>query len=108
MRVCALALSMILGTVTPAVAGEFTLDDLEDGDRVSNTGLSWVGITDSLLGGASRVRLSIVGNGGAAGTKKALLVEGDLAGTFAGAWVPLEARGQAVDLRAFRSGCGVW
>jgi hypothetical protein len=72
MRIRALLLGLALGAAALAGAGEFTLDDFEDGDGVSKNGLAWVGLADSLMGQGSRVRLSIVDTGATSGGRKAL------------------------------------
>ena len=98
MRLRALISVLVLGSATPTSGGEFILDDFDDGDRVSRSGASWVGLADNLMAQGSHVRLTIVAAGGG---RKALRVEGELTDRFAGAWVALEERGHAVDLRAF-------
>jgi hypothetical protein len=98
MRLRALIVILVLGSATPTSGADFTLDDFDDGDRVSRSGASWVGLADDLMAQRSRVRLAIVGAGSG---RKALRVEGELTDRFAGAWVALEEHAQAVDLRSF-------
>ena len=79
----------------------WSIDDFEDGDRISASGLAWLGLSDSVTGGASRLELSIVA-GGSEHSRKALRVAGTLAkGGFAGAWATLDGKGHSVDLSAF-------
>ena len=89
----------------------FLVDDFERGDRISASGASWAPLCDSILGGKSTLRLSVVGPKG----KRALRGEGTLAEKgIAGAWVALDGTGRAVDLREFRAmrfkvrGSGAW
>jgi hypothetical protein len=79
----------------------WTLDDFEDGNLESASGLSWIIIADDLAGGATEARLDV----GPVGTSRhALRLSGRLGGgavSFAGAWVPLERTGRNLNLGAF-------
>lgn len=77
------------------------LDDFEDGDRRSASGLSWISVADDLMGGASSARLRVVA-APAAGSRHALRVSGDVAtGGFAGGWVAFDGRSRATDISDF-------
>jgi hypothetical protein len=79
----------------------WVFDDFEDGDRVAAPGESWVPITDGLLGGTSRARIT-VSSGGAAGSRGALRVEGDVGPKgFAGAWSAVAPGGRVGDVSGF-------
>ena len=81
----------------------WTLDDFEDGNLESASGLSWIVIADDLGGGATDAHLEVTA-GGNAPSRQALRLTGRLGGgavSFAGAWVPLERSGRNLDLRAF-------
>jgi complex I intermediate-associated protein 30 (CIA30) len=81
----------------------WTLDDFEDGNLESASGLSWIVIADDLGGGATDARLEVTA-GENAPSRHALRLSGRLGGgpaSFAGAWVPLERSGRNLDLRAF-------
>ncbi len=82
----------------------WTLDDFEDGDLKSASGLSWIVIADDLGGGATEARLEVAPAATDAGSKRALRLAGRLgggAGSFAGAWATLERTGRNLDLSAF-------
>jgi hypothetical protein len=79
----------------------WTLDDFEDGDLESASGLSWIVIADDLGGGSTEARLDVRPGGT---SRHALRLAGRLGGggvSFAGAWVPLERSGRNLDLSAF-------
>jgi hypothetical protein len=79
----------------------WSLDDFEDGDLGSSSGLSWIVIADDLAGGATEARLDV--RPGEA-SRHSLRLAGRLGGgpvSFAGAWVPLERSGRNLDLSAF-------
>lgn len=78
------------------------LDDFEDGDRRSASGLSWISVADDLMGGASSARFQVTA-APAAGSRHALRVSGDVAeGGFAGGWVALDGRSRATDISDFQ------
>jgi hypothetical protein len=82
----------------------WTLDDFEDGDLKSASGLSWIVIADDLGGGATEAGLEVVPAATDAGSKRALRLAGRLgggAGSFAGAWATLERTGRNLDLSVF-------
>jgi hypothetical protein len=91
-----------LAVVSAQSAPGVRVDDFEDGDRRARSGLSWISISDDLMGGVSTARLSII-NQGAGGSRHALKVTGEIGGSpaFAGAWVALDGRGRATDLSDF-------
>jgi hypothetical protein len=79
------------------------LDDFEDGDLQSASGLSWIVIADDLAGGSTEAGLE-VRPGGAGPSRHALRLAGRLGGgalSFAGMWAPLERSGRNLDLSAF-------
>ncbi|MGE5834485.1 MAG: CIA30 family protein [Acidobacteriota bacterium] len=81
----------------------WTLDDFEDGNLKSASGLSWIVIADDLGGGATEARLELT-PGGRSPSRQALRLAGRLGGgpvSFAGAWAPLERTGRNLDLSAF-------
>ena len=84
-----------------AAAGRvLTVDDFEDGDRRAASGLSWVSISDDLMGGASHAELQVTAAGN--GSRRALKVSGQVAAEgFAGAWVALDGRARAADVSDF-------
>jgi hypothetical protein len=76
------------------------LDDFEDGDRRAASGLSWISISDDLMGGGSNADLQVTAAG--PGSSRALRVSGELAAEgFAGAWVALDGRARAADASDF-------
>lgn len=95
-----------VGPIRSPVPGErvvaLRLDDFEDGDRRSASGLSWISVADDLMGGASSVKLHVTASG-AVGSRHALRVSGDVAaGGFAGGWVALDGRSRATDISDFQ------
>src|SRR5262245_59658818 len=87
--------------VAAAPAGRVvTVDDFEDGDRRASSGLSWISISDDLIGGTSYADLEVTR--AADGSRGALKVSGDAAADgFAGAWVALDGRARATDVSDF-------
>lgn len=84
----------------PAAGRVLTVDDFEDGDRRAASGLSWISISDDLMGGASHADLQVTAAG--SGSGRALKVSGDVAANgFAGAWVALDGRSRATDVSDF-------
>ena len=82
----------------------WTLDDFEEGDLKSASGLSWIVIADDLGGGATEARLEVIPAAAAPGSTRALRLAGRLGdggASFAGAWAPLERTGRNLDLSAF-------
>ncbi len=79
----------------------WTLDDFEDGDLKSASGLSWIVIADDLGGGATEASLDV--RSGAPASRHVLRLGGRFGGaaSFAGAWAPLEKSGRNLDLSAF-------
>lgn len=84
----------------PARIHSTTVDDFEDGDRRAPSGLSWISISDDLIGGSSAAELRVTAPG--ARSRHALRVSGDVAEKgFAGAWLALDGRAQPADLTDF-------
>lgn len=85
-------------------SGTWKLDDFEDGDLKTASGLSWFLLADDIAGGASEARLEIRQDG-AAGSRHALRLTGRLNDNrgwpFAGAWANLDGAGRSMNLRAF-------
>ena len=80
----------------------WVFDDFEDGDRVAAPGESWVPITDGLPEGP-HARASRSPDAGAAGSRRALRIDGDVAAKgFAGAWAAIAAGGRAGDVSRLR------
>ena len=76
-----------------------TIDDFEDGDRRASSGVSWISISDDLIGGTSYANLEVTG--AANGSRRALKVTGDVAAEgFAG---PTSAGGGGFARPASRS-----
>jgi hypothetical protein len=94
-------LLMVTASPTLHAAGRVLLvDDFEDGDRRAASGLSWISISDDLMGGASHADLQVTAP--ATGSRRALRVSGELAADgFAGAWVALDGRARATDVSDF-------
>ena len=61
----------------PADRHGWVLDDFEDGDLIAAHGLGWIGLGDDLLGGGSRITLSVAPQG-AHGSRHALALQGQL------------------------------
>lgn len=96
----ALIVSALLTILDADVVQSWTLDNFEDGDLVSASGLSWIVIADDLAGGTTEARLDLRPAGGG----RALRLSGRLGGTgpsFAGAWATLERTGRSLDVHAF-------
>jgi hypothetical protein len=87
-------------TTASAAGGSWTIDDFEDGDRRAAPGLSWISISDDLVGGASHADLEVTGANG--GSRHALKVSGEVeADKFAGAWTALDGRGRETNASDF-------
>ena len=81
----------------------WTIDDFEDGNLATSTGLAWIVIADDLAGGTADVRLD-VRPAGRANSRHALRLSGTLGSStpsFAGAWLPLERSGRNLDVSDF-------
>jgi hypothetical protein len=114
MRTTGVVLVLLFSSSVASAADKvprYVVDDFEGAERVSASGAAWAPLTDAVLGGASTMRLSIVGAKG----KRALRAEGTIAEKgFAGTWVALDEGARAVDLTAFRAvrlklrGAGGW
>ena len=99
-RLLALALAVLATAATAPQGRILTIDDFEDGDRRAASGLSWISISDDLMGGTSYADLTVAAP--KAGASRALHVAGSVAADgFAGAWVALDGRARAVDLSDF-------
>jgi hypothetical protein len=61
------------------------ISDFESGQPVATFGTQWFPSTDAMIGGASTVRYSVI-DGGAAGSRYALRVNGTIAGVLPNAW----------------------
>ncbi|HEY7369975.1 MAG TPA: CIA30 family protein [Thermoanaerobaculia bacterium] len=101
----ALVLALAIVTSTPLAESRdrllWVFDDFEDGDRVAAPGESWIPITDGLMGGGSRTRLTVTGTG-AAGSRRALRIDGEVAPKgFAGAWSAIAPGGRVGDVSGF-------
>jgi len=105
----ALALALSLGGSAARAQGRtLTIDDFEDGDRRAASGLSWISISDDLMGGGSFADLDLTEVPAAPGAKaagrpgRALRVTGEAAADgFAGAWVALDGGARATDVSDF-------
>src|SRR5688572_7377774 len=102
MSVLAMAAALLVGHGVMAAHGRsLTIDDFEDKDRRAASGLSWISISDDLMGGGSIAELEVVDTG--ADPRHALRVTGEVAPSgFAGAWVALDGRARATDLSDFQ------
>jgi hypothetical protein len=102
MSVLAMAAALLVGHGVMAAHGRsLTIDDFEDKDRRAASGLSWISISDDLMGGGSIADLEVIDTGAA--PRHALRVTGEIAASgFAGAWVALDGRARAVDLSDFQ------
>jgi hypothetical protein len=100
--VLALVLALLPAPVSSARdAVIWVFDDFEDGDCAATPGECWVAISDALMGGSSKTRMSW-SKPGAAGSKGAFRVEGHVAEKgFAGAWTAIAPGGRAGDVSGF-------
>lgn len=103
---CGGALLALCALALPGAAradGALLMDDFEDRDLQAAPGVSWVMIGDELAGGASTSRLELVP--GAAGSRGALALSGELApgqrGAYAGVWTAIGPEGVPRDLSAY-------
>lgn len=87
-----------------APAEPWPIDDFDDGDLVSASGLSWIVIADEQLGGESHGDLELVpGAGGSGGALRlSARLGGSSRGTYASVWAPFAPEGAPADLGGFR------
>jgi imidazolonepropionase-like amidohydrolase len=97
--------------LAPQALAEGVVSDFEDGTLAPRFGVTWMSSTDRFAGGTSTGEMKIVDDG-AAGTKKSLLITGEITNGFAypwsGAmWSPGAQMMQPVDLSS-KSGITFW
>jgi hypothetical protein len=100
-------LLVLIGTtaVPGAAAGAHAapagrIDDFEDRDLVSASGLSWIPLADDQFGGGTILKLEVA-RPGASGSKGAMRIAATLGegpNAVAGAWTPVVPGGRAADL----------
>ena len=97
-----IGITAVPAAAAPAPASPSRIDDFEDRDLVSASGLSWTPLGDDLFGGGTSVHLEPVRTG-ANGSKGAMRVTATLAdgpNSVAGAWAPIVPGGRPADLSA--------
>ncbi len=100
-------LLLLLSHLCPAQSAEpgrvWRIDDFEDRDLRSPSGLFWIPLADELVGGTSVATLDI-STSGDAGSRGALKVTGRLSDgdrAFLAVWAPLAREGRPLDLSGF-------
>jgi hypothetical protein len=95
-----------MATAGALLGGEIVVDDFDDGDLLARPGLSWMAITDELLGGPSRA--GVRWEDGSEAAHGVLALEGDQGApgagfpvTFLGAWTALAGDGSPRDLSLY-------
>lgn len=105
-RCLTIGATLWLAAASSLVCGELVVDDFDDGDLVAPAGLSWMAISDELMGGPSQAQIhwtSTSGDGGGG-----LQLEGKQGApgdgspvTFLSTWAALAADGSPRDLSAY-------
>jgi hypothetical protein len=103
-----LVLAAVLALPVMAAAAEapIRIDDFEDLDLESASGLSWIAFGDWLVGGTSSGNVTPIRLPAGERSRGALRIEGQLGSperTFAGAWTALRGDGTGADLTGYRA-----
>jgi Complex I intermediate-associated protein 30 (CIA30) len=101
-----IGVTLWLAAASSLVGGEIVVDDFDDGDLVAPAGLSWMVLSDELMGGPSRAQIRWTGLSG--DRRGGLQLEGEQGApgdgfpvTFLSTWAALAADGSPRDLSTY-------